>query len=157
MNRDKNIIPTLQGSQKRKPMSKAITDIAPKKMRKMLKNTMVHIFDSHVHMTIVKDEARIWRFFDSFENQEALDRFNTNMIKYLKKCRIGRIQYHYGNGDIIQTTNIDNYIAEFLDTNDVNELIMKLGSIEEENLGDIKIETKLLIRSARQKVTASIN
>ena len=137
-------------------MPKAITDVAPKKMRKMLKGTMVIIFDSHVHMSIGKDEAHIWRFFDSFKDQEAFDTFCANMARYLKACRVHSIQYHYGDGDNFKMTNINDYIVEYLDTEDVDELIIKLGSIDEE-LVDLKEETRLLIRNARQRVTASIS
>jgi hypothetical protein len=52
-------------------MAIAITDIAPKKLRKMLKDgNQIVIFDPFVHMSIEKDEAHIWRFFDSFNNKE---------------------------------------------------------------------------------------
>ncbi len=123
----------------------------------MLKDTMVQIFDPFVHMTITKDEAHIWRFFDSFKDEDAFDTFYTNMAKYLKACRVSSIQHHFGDGDNFQTTNIDDYIAEFLGTDDVDELIIKLGAIDEEQLGDLKMETRLLIRNTRQRVTASIN
>ena len=138
-------------------MPKAITDVAPKKMRKMLKDTMVQIFDPYVHMTITKDEAHIWRFFDTFEDQEAFDTFYKNMTRYLKACRVNKLHCHILDGDTFKLTNINDYIAELLDTDDIDELILNLGSIDEKQLGDLKMETRLLIRNTRKRVTASIN
>jgi hypothetical protein len=144
-------------SPKKNSRPKAITDVDPKKTRKMLKDTMVNIFDQYVHMTITKDEANIWRFFDTFKDQDAFETFTNNMTKYLKACRIKKIQYHSADGNGIKTSNIDDYISELLDTNDTDELVLILGSIDESQLGDIRMETRLLINNARQKVTASIN
>jgi hypothetical protein len=139
-------------------MPTAITDIAPKKLRKMLKKgSQIVIFDSFVHMSIDKGEGNIWRFFDTLNNKERFETFYNNMVKTLKACRVHKIRHQYGDGEIFQTTNINDYIAEFLDTTDVDELVSKLLVIDEEQLGDIKLETRYLISNARKKVMAYLS
>lgn len=144
-------------SQKNNFIPKAITGIAPVKMRKMLKDTIVMIFDKYVHMVITKSEAHVLRFFDTLLDQEAFDTFTDNMTKYLKACRINTIHLTSDDGKSIKISNIDDYIAELLNTNDINELSSILSIIDERQLGDIKMETKQLINNARQKIPAYIH
>ena len=139
-------------------MPTAITDIAPYKLRKMLKKgSQIVIFDSFVHMSINKGKADIWRFFDPLKNKERFENFYNNMVRNLKACRVHKIRHHYGDDNIFQTTNIDDYIAEFLDTEDINELISRLWVIDENQLGDLKYDTQLLISNARKKTMAYLS
>jgi hypothetical protein len=139
-------------------MATAITDISKKKLRKMLKEgSTVVIFDSLVHMSINKGKATIWRFFDPLKDKERFDTFYNNMVRHLKACRVHKIRHNFGDDNIFQTTNIDDYIAEFLETEDIDELISKLHVIDEDQLGDLKFETQHLISNARKKVMAYLS
>ena len=79
------------------------------------------------------------------------------MTRTLKASRVRSIQYHFDDCDNLPTTNINDYIAEFLDTTDVGELISKLWVIDEKQLGKLEMKTLILISDARKRVMVSFN